>query len=547
MSRPRIRGNAAFQVHTDEFSHIIIQDAQQRKALELAAIDAQPFGWQHVKAIVIGGIGFFTDSYDIFAVNLTVAMLGISFWQDGLIPEKADTAIKLATSVGTIFGQICFGILADKIGRGKMYGSELMIIIAATFVQSLASNSPSLGIVPVLVLWRVIMGIGIGGDYPLSSIITSEYATTKWRGAMMGAVFAMQGVGQFGAAIFTLIVTELFQSQTKDIPINQCDGSCKIAVDRMWRIIIGFGAIPACFALYYRLTCPETPRYTINMQTQDNVEPLKDLTTTPSSDEAEEEEPSEVRSEVVIAEEAPATASFADFRRHYGQWKNLKILIGTAGSWFFLDVAFYGLGLNNSVVLQAIGFRKENTVYKRLHNNAVGNLIMICAGSLPGYWVSVFTVDRIGRKRIQVGGFIILTVLFFIIGFSFHSLSSNALLALYCLCQFFFNFGPNATTFIVPGEVFPTRYRSTSHGISAASGKFGAVVAQVLIGPLRVRGNPTPENPSPWLNWVMVIFGAFMACGIVTSFLIPETARRTLEEISDDPWGKRKIGDIEKV
>lgn len=469
-------------------------------------------------------------------------MLGIVFWDDGLIPEKADTAIKLATSVGTIFGQICFGILADKIGRGKMYGSELMIIIAATFIQSLASNSPGLDIVVVLVLWRVIMGIGIGGDYPLSSIITSEYATTKWRGAMMGAVFAMQGIGQFGAAITTLIVTEIFESQTRDIPINKCDGSCKIAVDRMWRIIIGFGAIPACFALYYRLTCPETPRYTINMQAQDDIEAFKDVVTTPDTSEEE------ARSEVIIAQEARETASFTDFRRHYRQWKNLQILLGTAGSWFFLDVAFYGLGLNNSVVLQAIGFRKENTVYKRLHNNAVGNLIMICAGSLPGYWVSVFTVDRIGRKKIQIAGFTILSILFFVIGFAFHSLSSNALLALYCLCQFFFNFGPNATTFIVPGEVFPTRYRSTSHGISAASGKFGAVVAQVLIGPLRVRGNPTPENPSPWLNWVMVIFGAFMACGIFTSFLIPETARRTLEEISDDPWGKKKkTGDVEKV
>ena len=66
-----------------------------------------------------------------------------------------------------------------------MYGLELIIIIFATLAQALSSNSPSMSIVGVIIFWRVLMGIGIGGDYPLSSIITSEFATTKWRGAMM--------------------------------------------------------------------------------------------------------------------------------------------------------------------------------------------------------------------------------------------------------------------------------------------------------------------------------------------------------------------------
>ena len=66
-----------------------------------------------------------------------------------------------------------------------MYGLELIIIIFATLAQALSSNSPSMSIVGIIIFWRVIMGIGIGGDYPLSSIITSEFATTKWRGAMM--------------------------------------------------------------------------------------------------------------------------------------------------------------------------------------------------------------------------------------------------------------------------------------------------------------------------------------------------------------------------
>ena len=141
----------------------------------------------------------------------------------------------------------------------------------------------------------------------------------------------------------------------------------------------------------------------------------------------------------------------------------------------------------------------------RLYNNGVGNLILSAAGLIPGYWVTVATVDTIGRKPIQLCSFMILTVLFCIIGFGFHKIPTKGLFALYCLCNFFQNFGPNSTTFIVPGEVFPTRYRSTGHGISAAAGKTGSIIAQALIGPLRNRG-----GPNAWLNHVMEIFALFM-------------------------------------
>lgn len=92
----------------------------------------------------------------------------------GKIPSNSDTAIKVATSGGTVIGQLAFGWLADHIGRKKMYGFELIIMIFATLAQALSSDSSSMSIVGVLIFWRVIMGIGIGGDYPLSSIITSE-------------------------------------------------------------------------------------------------------------------------------------------------------------------------------------------------------------------------------------------------------------------------------------------------------------------------------------------------------------------------------------
>ncbi|KAK8156502.1 major facilitator superfamily domain-containing protein [Phyllosticta citrichinensis] len=535
-------GNSAFHNYHNDYAHIA--DPNERRRLALAEIDKAPFGWYHVRAIVVAGIGFFTDAYDLFAINLVTPMLGVVYWQTrpganrGSIPEPSDTAIKVSTSAGTVIGQVGFGVLADIVGRKKMYGLELIMIIFATLAQALSSSSSSMSIVGLLVFWRVLMGIGIGGDYPLSSIITSEFATTKWRGAMMGSVFAMQGFGQFGAAIIALIVTAGFKDslETAKGP-STCSGVCGIATDKMWRVIIGFGAVPGCIALYYRLTIPETPRYTFDVA-RDVVQAGSDVKAYKSGQH--EGVPDEITRIQAMQEQAPQLeipkASWADFFHHYSQWRYGKVLIGTAGSWFFLDVAFYGLGLNNSVILKQIGYSKGHTMYETFYNNAVGNLILICAGAIPGYWVTVATVDTVGRKPIQLMGFVLLTILFCIIGFAYHKLSGGALLGLYVLSQFFFNFGPNSTTFIVPGECFPTRYRSSSHGISAAAGKVGAIIAQVLIGPLRTRG-ATKAGDSPWLNHVMEIYALFMFCGIFTTLLIPETKRKTLEQLAGEVPG----------
>lgn len=179
-------GNAAFHNFHRDYSHI--QDASLRRRLILSEIDRVPFGWFHVRAVCVAGIGFFLDSYDIFVINLITQMLGQALWNakdteegsglvanGGVMPSNIQTAVKAATSGGAVLGQIGFGYLADRLGRRRMYGTELAIIVFATFAQSLTSPSPALSMGGLLIFWRVIMGIGIGGDYPMSSVITSEY------------------------------------------------------------------------------------------------------------------------------------------------------------------------------------------------------------------------------------------------------------------------------------------------------------------------------------------------------------------------------------
>lgn len=354
-----------------------------------------------------------------------------------------------------------------------------MIIIVGTLGQAVAGHAPGANIYGVLIMWRFIMGMGIGGDYPLSAVITSEFAARRIRGRMMTAVFSAQGWGNLASAIVAVIVVTAFKHQIKTEALDNLVG-----LDKAWRTLIGIGCVPAVIALYFRLTIPETPRFTMDVE-RNIKQAAQDVDTylttgTYTVDPINNHERAEV-----------PKASWSDFWRHFSQWKNGRVLLGTAYNWFALDIAFYGLGLNSSTILTTIGYgsytkgaSKQINMYQSLHNVAVGNIILSLGGLLPGYYFSFFLIDSWGRRPIQLMGFAILTAIFICMGFGYDKMQSSdggkkAMVFLYCMANLFQNFGPNTTTFVIPGEAFPTRYRSTAHGISAASGKLGAIVAQV--------------------------------------------------------------------
>jgi|SRR3569833_495841 len=140
----------------------------------------------------------------------------------------------------------------------------------------------------------------------------------------------MQGLGQLCAAFVMLFVTLGFKESllSSSKPAN-CTGVCGIAVDKMWRVLIGFGAVPGCIALYYRLTIPETPRYTFDVAR--DVEKANDDVKAYISGKAEgnPDELARVAAQKNAAEHlAVEKASWSDFFRHYGQWKNGKLLMG---------------------------------------------------------------------------------------------------------------------------------------------------------------------------------------------------------------------------
>ena len=149
-------------------------------------------------------MGFFADAYDLFSISLLTNILGRIYFQDnpfyvdqivnpGKLPINYNAAISAVALCGALSGQIGFGLLADMFGRRTIYGLALWIMLFAGFSQSMTFGITSTSMVGTLCFWRFILGIGVGGDYPLSATIISEYASTASRGAFIASVFAMQG------------------------------------------------------------------------------------------------------------------------------------------------------------------------------------------------------------------------------------------------------------------------------------------------------------------------------------------------------------------
>lgn len=182
----------------------------------------------------ISGMGFFTDAYDLFIIGVVMAMLK-PMWHVGKLEESlAESTALLASAIGAL----AFGRVADLCGRKRIYGVEVLVLAAGAIACAFAPN------IWWLIGLRFILGIGIGGDYPVSATIMSEYAGKRTRGMLVTMVFTMQAAGLvFGPLLATALI------------------STHLSPAIIWRILMGVGAVPALAVYWQRRHLRETPRY----------------------------------------------------------------------------------------------------------------------------------------------------------------------------------------------------------------------------------------------------------------------------------------------
>ena len=201
------------------------------------------------------------------------------------------------------------------------------------------------------------------------------------------------------------------------------------------------------------------------------------------------------------------------FLRNYG----LR-LVGASLSWLLWDIAFYGNKLFQSTFLLAL--TGESTTLLKFSMAASLNSFV----ALLGYFGAAMLVDTVGRRNLQQYGFLVTGGLFVTCGFLYFQLSTTTLVALYLGSSFFGQLGPNATTFLIPAEIFPTEMRTMAHGICAASGKAGALIAVIIF-------SATDNNLDLFL---LSGYASFAAC-LITFCTIPETLGLDLFEV-DKKW-----------
>ena len=153
-------------------------------------------------------------------------------------------------------------------------------------------------------------------------------------------------------------------------------------------------------------------------------------------------------------------------------------------------------------------------------------LAIFTVAALPGYALAIARIDRVGHRRLQLIGFGVMAVCFATIGLVPGLTTAVApFLVVYGISYFFTEFGPNVTTFVLPGEVFPVSVRATGHGISAGVGKFGAFIGVFLFPVLQ---------STLGLRGTLLLTGGVAVLGGLLTLVLPEPAGQLLDDVSAD-------------
>ncbi|KAI9629530.1 hypothetical protein KEM48_012877 [Puccinia striiformis f. sp. tritici PST-130] len=429
--------------------------------------------FSEAKLLLIASTGFFIDAYDLFTINLVVPILNIQY--NGKLGSKLGNAalagglLKAATNIGCIVGQILFGTLGDVYGRRIVYPAALALAILGTILTISAPNSlgPQ-GVFIWMTIMRILMGIGIGGDYPMSASVVSDRANINRRGLLLTFTFAMQGWGNLAGAIVCILP----ESDRMTEVLNERKSNGKST------LVVG----------------PEV------------VDQLasKEIHASPPSSQPHFHQFSKSK-----------LSAFNEFKVYFGKWRHLKHLIATTSCWFLLDLSFYGIALNQSMVIADIGYDKATEPWQNAFDNTKANLIISLAGFLPVSQCSLSNTSA--ENQFKSGGFLIEGLLLAIVAGDFAKLSTQpgGFLVCFILLQFFLQLRANTTTFVYPAESFLlVSVRGFASGISAAGGKLGAVIAALCFGELSEK---IGTNSVLWI----LAGTSFLGAGI--SMLLPET------------------------
>jgi len=482
---------------------------QSKKKSVQAYIDETPF-WEDGTEVsdasmtgmqrriwTLATAGKFFEGMVVFMTGVAIPLLhqdfGLTAAQKGIVGA--------APLFGILIGATALGGLADVFGRKKMFIVEL--ILFTLFLLGVAV-SPSYW---PFVIFLFGTGMALGCDYPTAHLVISESIPSRSRGKLVLGAFSFQAVGAlFGTALGFFILSIYPQSDA-------------------WRWMYGSILPLGVIIVFLRFFVPESAHWLVSKRRKEEAskELGKLLNRRP-------EYPKKIALRMPKKHKDGKSdgGSYVDLFKK----KNRRATILASVPWFLQDLGTYGIGIFTPTILATmIGAKSgEHNLAAIIHDDllAAKGAAILDILLIVGIVCAVFLVDKIGRIKLQLFGFIGCAVGLLLAALSLNPDGSTNMVLIFAgfmLFNFMTNIGPNAMTYLIAGEVFPTKVRGKGAGFAASFAKIGAVTTAFLF-PVLLAGIGTA-------NLLYILVGTSLVGAAITAWFGIETKGMNLESLEN--------------
>ncbi|MEM9149015.1 MAG: MFS transporter [Cyanobacteria bacterium P01_F01_bin.3] len=395
------------------------------------------------------------DGFDFFIIGVAMPLIQRDF---GLSAGWVG-AIATAALFGALVGSLTLGPITDRVGRQRMLVVDIALFVVASLATALAWNAES------LLFFRFLVGVGIGADYPISVAYITENVPARVRGRMVIGAFSFQAVGAVFGALVGWLTIFVFQQVSPELTMGYA-----------WRWMLGVGIILSVLVGGLRLLfLLESPSYYLTKgeytAASDAASQLleKDICLKAIED-SKVEDPKVEDSKNEHSTEFE-TLSYTDlFSPTHRRATALAAI-----PWFLQDIATYGIGIFTPTIISALAFSEKSSFFTREMAAAKGAAV-VNAFLIIGFILAIVLINRLGRISLQIVGFVGMAAGLVVLSLVQGDTQFSILFTGFILFNLAMNMGPNATTFLLSGEVFPPAIRASGAGLAGGIAKSGAVL-----------------------------------------------------------------------
>jgi MFS transporter, putative metabolite transport protein len=402
----------------------------------------------------LAAAGKFFEGYVVFMTGVALDLIVREFH----IAPAEKGIVSAASLAGILFGAVLLGGLSDYFGRKRMFIAEMIIFVAFLALLILCNDFVSLSIC----LFG--LGLALGCDYPTAHMIISENIPSSARGKLVLGAFGFQALGALGGTGVGCLVLVLDPSLDA------------------WRWMFATAIVPALIVTIGRFFVVESANWLAVRGAHDRAEDAvkRLLLRTPQY-------PTDIRIARDRASASEGHGGGGSFMALFNS-RNRRATIFASVPWFIQDLGTYGIGIFTPVILAtALGGGSDHV---RSLSDLIADSILAAKGAamitvllIIGILFAVALADKFGRIKLQIFGFIGCAVGLLLASFSIDAEGSSKVILIFAgfmLFDFMTNLGPNAQTYLLAGEVFPTEVRGMGAGFAAAFAKIGAVLTAFL-------------------------------------------------------------------